>query len=522
MQNNTCVHTIESVSGIVYTIILAVVSKKQDEKSLTNASNHRTLCDRLTNEIDTALSDIAEIEQGWVVTVLDNEEMTNVSGRRAVMGLDNEYANSVVCDNRAGSFYTVIKINVNVKSTRNRTVVENLLYDIKKYRFESHLNDFGFKQTTLRTQWEGIQPVCSTGYMFKSSVYILKSTFCPLTEVNLENITFTAFMLKVLLEDLDFAIEIPLESIYFVRHKTGYIIRCSVCKDDYDTGISYIEFLEQPKPLFELGPAFTLFSLICTIASLFSLFITILTYLLLPVLRTVPGKNNLLLATCLFLAQTFLLCASILPLEPESVQCRLLGLFLHYFWLSTFCAMNTCSYHMFYIFSSFSRSLEPDNKMFFKYFVFVLTSPLAVIVINIGANAASSNGLNYGYGDIRCFVDTSYSVIFGFLLPAMFIVILNFIFYICTFYRIHQSPTLQSNMQNRRNLVIYVKLCTVTGIAWPLLFIDTLFDMSIFSFVATFFNALQGLAMFLAFVCNQRVLGVYKRQLCYTRAEKAS
>lgn len=189
-------------------------------------------------------------------------------------------------------------------------------------------------------------------------------------------------------------------------------------------------------------------------------------------------------------------------------------MFLHYSWLSTFCAMNTCSFHMFHVFSSLSKSLETADSIFYKYLAYVLMTPVLVIAITVGINSVTSSGMRLGYGDIRCFVDNSYSVIFGFLVPAGIIIVLNFIFYTTTFHMIHRSPTLQSNKKNNKNLAIYVKLCTVTGIAWPFVFIDALFELSVFSFVATFFNALQGLAMFLAFVFNQRVFRLYKRLLC--------
>lgn len=189
-------------------------------------------------------------------------------------------------------------------------------------------------------------------------------------------------------------------------------------------------------------------------------------------------------------------------------------MFLHYSWLSTFCAMNTCSFHIFHVFSSLSKSLETADSIFYKYLAYVLTTPVVVIAITVAVNSVTSNGMRLGYGDIRCFVDNSHTVIFGFLVPAGIIIVLNFIFYTTTFHMIHRSPTLQSNKKNNKNLAIYVKLCTVTGIAWPFVFIDALFELSVFSFVATFFNALQGLAMFLAFVFNQRVFRLYKRLLC--------
>ena len=56
----------------------------------------------------------------------------------------------------------------------------------------------------------------------------------------------------------------------------------------------------------------------------------------------------------------------------------------------------------------------------------------------------------------------------------------------------------------------------VTGVAWPLMFIDAVLPLTVFSFIATFANALQGVFIFFAFICNKKVLGLYKH-FCYKR-----
>jgi hypothetical protein len=42
------------------------------------------------------------------------------------------------------------------------------------------------------------------------------------------------------------------------------------------------------------------------------------------------------------------------------------------------------------------------------------------------------------------------------------------------------------------------------------LIVDAFFKMSVFSFIALTFNTLQGFFVFISFVCNKRVLFLYK------------
>ena len=267
-----------------------------------------------------------------------------------------------------------------------------------------------------------------------------------------------------------------------------------------------------PKSVME--QTYNIFSSTCTGLSMLGLLITFITYCLFKDLRTVPGKNNMHLSFCLLVGQAGLQYSLSLSGLYDSLQCKITGILIHYFWLATFCAMNVCSYHMYQVF--FARSMHvnptPQQKLrrALKYALFIYFVPFFTVFAVVLGNVLQSGFQNVGYGVSICFIDQFYVLIASFIAPTGMITTVNIVFYCLTFYRLRVAPTLRSTNQNRQDLVIYAKLCSITGIMWPLVFADALLELSVFSFLATFANAFQGVFMFLSFVCNRRVFGMYK------------
>lgn len=404
--------------------------------------------------------------------------------------------------------YIVIVLQVHIKKTNNRTSVEDALYSMKTGHISDHLYGLRLEETELLIISQHAPVICKLGYMGKhdTTIIIQKSSFCPLVELNVSNVHYDNETVELTVQTGSPTLTVPFESI-LRKDDTSFC----VCKDIFDKQTSHLTLLNYETKVIVI---YRIYNLVCTLLSLLFLFFTIMTYTLFAELRTVPGKNNIVLSICLFFAQSGILIAENSPPSNKSLECHVLAFLLHFSWLATFCAMNTCSFHMFHIFSSLTKGLESNNRVFWKYFAYVLICPSAIIVCVVVANVISSDGMYFGYGENRCFVDNYYSMIFGVLVPAGVIVLSNIVFYTVTFYKIYEYPTLQSNREGRRNLVIYVKLCSVTGVAWPFLFIDTFSTVNVFSFFASFFNALQGMYLFLAFVLNKRIFGLYRQHLC--------
>ncbi|MEW8545687.1 MAG: Mth family G-protein coupled receptor [Candidatus Thiodiazotropha sp.] len=277
-----------------------------------------------------------------------------------------------------------------------------------------------------------------------------------------------------------------------------------VCQSDY------IVEPEKTSQLSLLSRAHNVFSYVFTLMSLFCLLLTFTTYCLFLDLRTVPGKNIMSLCVSLFVAQGSLQFSSFIL--TNEVICVPFAILTHYSWLATFCAMNVCSFHMYRLFY-FRMMSSPEALRSFNhnkyYLLYTYTLPLAVVVLTVVVHLGASKGEFTGYGKFACFISDIYTIVFTFIVPATMIFVTNFAFFAIAFHAIRTSPRIGTASKNRREFFMYLKLCTLTGIAWPLQVIDGLLPLTAFSFVAVFINALQGVYIFVSYVCNKRVLKLF-------------
>lgn len=254
---------------------------------------------------------------------------------------------------------------------------------------------------------------------------------------------------------------------------------------------------------------------ICSISSLLCLFITFATYCIFPSIRTIPGMNNMSLIFSLFWAQLTLKFGIWQP--TDSTFCPVFGVLIHFFWLSTFCSMNICSFHMYHVFSSNQLSLPTSSKRrLVAYFMYSYVSPLGVVIATVVIHLALSKGVSFGYGQSICFLRDTVTTIVAFICPCVVIYLTNIVFFVVTYASIRRSlnVSLTRTTVERHHFLIYIRLWTLLGITWPLLIVDAMLELSVFSFIALSFNTLQGVFIFISFVCNKRVLGMYRVWLC--------
>ncbi|XP_052061331.1 adhesion G protein-coupled receptor E2-like [Mytilus californianus] len=259
--------------------------------------------------------------------------------------------------------------------------------------------------------------------------------------------------------------------------------------------------------------------LIFTIVSLLCLFLTFITYCLFEQLRTLPGKNNMCLVIALFFAMAFLEFG--LNKTHVITLCIVLVGFIHYFWLCTFCCLNVCSFHMYCTFKrNFvyrQRSKSEERKRLLLYILYSFGVPAIIIIMNI----LFTNFLNvkqlYGYGGKMCFISERLSFIITFIVPITIMCLLNVFFFIYSAHSIATTPKLKNDdsyQHNSVNLAVYIKLFTITGSSWIIQIIDSFLPLSFFSIIVSLLNALQGVYIFVAYICNTRVFILYRSLIC--------
>ncbi|KAI8794846.1 adhesion G protein-coupled receptor E4P [Biomphalaria glabrata] len=255
-------------------------------------------------------------------------------------------------------------------------------------------------------------------------------------------------------------------------------------------------------------------SIACSSASILCLVLTLMTYVLFSELRTEAGLNNMFLSSSLLLAQVCLLITS--HIFMPSLWCTVLGVVTHFLWLWMFSWSFLCSYHMFQVFSSNSirTSSQQDRLKFWKKILFSMTCPTVIILTTVVCSYLASAGQEIGYGRFSCYLNSTLLVGLTLVWPLSLVTLTNVVFFIVAVHKIHGVLKLQSIFRKDEQNTewhIYVKMSSVTGAFWTVAIIAAALDNTILKLISIVLNGLQGVAIFVSFICKKRVLLLYKQ-----------
>ena len=252
-------------------------------------------------------------------------------------------------------------------------------------------------------------------------------------------------------------------------------------------------------------------SVICNLLSITGLTATVLTYFIFGELRSIPGKNNMMLSIHLLVAQS-LYQFGIQQNENQNL-CIALGIFIHLFWLTSILWMNACTLHMFrtFVTGQSYRSYRALDPQVCVYTLYCYSVSIIVIAINIGVSMYKSNGKDIGYGGTICYISSPIMVGWTFALPVGVIIILNLGFFFAVVYQISASTMSRRGKSNdRANTVIYMKLSTLTGVTWIFGYLYLWTDFIPLEYIFIVLNAGQGVLIFVSFICTARIIRLYE------------
>ncbi|KAK6192792.1 hypothetical protein SNE40_004205 [Patella caerulea] len=267
----------------------------------------------------------------------------------------------------------------------------------------------------------------------------------------------------------------------------------------------------QKRPPVEADAIKSYVSIFCITLSLIALLLTFITYLKFRDMRTQPGKNNMALTITLFLAQVMLMISG--TPGTNTIFCQVMGITLHYSWLSMLFWMNVCSYHMFKVFVSHNLTrMENSNgiRQTLIYLVYANGTPILIIVANIVTNYILSDGTLIGYGGNICYLSTPTLVLYCFVLPLGIVILTNIIFFlwtICTIHRVKQSG---KQTGDRNNIFVYLKLSVVTGCFWLFAILSNVVNSPVMDYISISLNSCQGIFLFWSFVLNKTVINKFR------------
>ncbi|XP_046554513.1 uncharacterized protein LOC124263834 [Haliotis rubra] len=254
-------------------------------------------------------------------------------------------------------------------------------------------------------------------------------------------------------------------------------------------------------------------SLVCTCISLICLLLTLITFFKFSALRSLPNKNTMLLSMSLFAAQgTFQFGAG---RTGNKMACQIIGVAIHFLWLTVVFWMNVCCYHMFRVFASSAKGRIAHSihwKTLMKYALYVYGSASAIVAATIGANYAISHGTSTGYGERLCYINDPKVNGLAFVLPLGITIVVNTVLFSYSIYTISKISKIETTSSlDRRNMFVYIKLSTLTGVFWGLAILAEVTAISALSYISVVLNGSQGAFIFISYVANRRVYRMWRK-----------
>ena len=143
--------------------------------------------------------------------------------------------------------------------------------------------------------------------------------------------------------------------------------------------------------------------------------------------------------------------------------------------------------------------------------MFSLLTPLVVVTAVVLTSLFTSDTKEIGYGKRTCYLNSTLLVAVAMVTPLLLVILMNVIFFSITVYTIRSVTSLQSKdvSKDRGHLLVYLKLSTVTGAAWLLQILAEVWDNPLVRMAAILFISLQGVFLFMSYICNRQVLAMY-------------
>lgn len=196
------------------------------------------------------------------------------------------------------------------------------------------------------------------------------------------------------------------------------------------------------------------------------------------------------------------------------VVCRLTACCLHFGWLSSAVWSSVIAFDIFETFRDGSRAVRRKGRGKRYPFYICLAWVLPLIFVLVLA-------FIYGqkiYGNNICFIVESYVQIV-FVAPLAVSLLLNASLFVCTVYYLRISAVSRStgisviSISVRKEISVCLKISTLHGFTWAFGFLALIFKNNWLWYIFSLANSLQGVFIFIAFVCNNGSLKMLRQGL---------
>ncbi len=253
---------------------------------------------------------------------------------------------------------------------------------------------------------------------------------------------------------------------------------------------------------------------VCICCSIVCLFLRVCLQCFIPHFRSGPGRMQFNMSLALLLAFVAWLVGSYLPEHEQS--CKAFAVIRYFAFLAAFAWMTNIAVDTWRLFRPHAQLLSPDETTtpFYAYHLFGWAGPFllsGLVMIIDFVDVPPSFKPNFG--PPFCWI-VGKMLVYYFFIPTGLLFVTNIILFICTAFTLRTSFK-ESNAvvkKRQRNFQVYVKLFLLMGITWSLGFVVGFTDFVALEYIYTVINSLQGVLIFVAFVCTKRTFAHFVRK----------
>ncbi|KAJ8881128.1 hypothetical protein PR048_017601 [Dryococelus australis] len=241
----------------------------------------------------------------------------------------------------------------------------------------------------------------------------------------------------------------------------------------------------------------------------------LLAFIIVPEMRNLSGKN--LASLCIALLLGYLLFISSQFLARKTITCVTIGTATYYLFLSSFFWMLTMAFDVWHTLRLATLELRVSAgrqwRKFGCYSTVAWGIPglvtLAMILVDRAAPGTVMEALRPAMGRYSCWFGSRDALLAFFAAPLAIVMALNIGFFASSAYMIYATTSTArytSSSNTRRDFRLYVRLAVVMGLTWTVGLVAGSLDMEGLWYAFIALNTLQGLFIFLAFTCTDKVI----------------
>ena len=257
---------------------------------------------------------------------------------------------------------------------------------------------------------------------------------------------------------------------------------------------------------------------VCVCLSIICLLIRVGLQCYVPHFRSGPGRMQFNLTLALLMAFLVWLVGS--HLSEYHTTCQVFAVVRYFAFMAAFAWMTNIAVDTWRLFRPNAQLISPDETTT-PLSMYHLSGWLGTLILSVLVSVLDfldiSSGFKPNFGPPYCWI-VGKALIYYFFIPTGLLLLTNIILFICTTLALRASFE-ESNVvvrKDKRNFQVYLKLFLLMGITWALGFVVAFTDTEILEYIYIFVNSLQGVFIFVAFVCTKRTFSYFRKYRFYS------